>query len=349
MSKYLLATGPTYWMPTQASTFARELDWVFMFIMWVCVVFFVVIAGAMFYFMIRYRRRGPHDQVSRITHNTPLEVTWSVAPSFLLVMMFWWGFDAFMVTRTTPAGAYEIKVQAVRWKWTFVYPNGGDSDELHVPPGRPIVLKMNSSDVLHSLFVPAFRCKRDVVPGRTSDVWFQSDKPGTYPLFCAEYCGKDHSDMRTVAVVHNDQAEFDAWLDTNDPLKLLTDEQYAEYRADYDAFMLKYKNDPTMAKILPKLLKPVEMGKRFYDKKGCISCHTLDGKASTGPTWKGVFGREEELSDGSTIKVDENYLRESITVPTAKTVKGFQAGAMSAWRGTDREVELLIEFIKTVK
>lgn len=336
-------------MPPEASTYAHDSDWVFYFILYVCAVFFVIIAGCMFYFMIRFRRRGPHDKVARITHNTPLEIAWSVAPSFLLVMMFWWGFDSFMVTRTTPSGAYEIKVQAQRWKWTFLYPNGGDSDELHIPVDQPVRLVMSSTDVIHSLYVPAFRQKRDVVPGRYSEAWVQSDKPGTYNLFCAEYCGKEHSDMRTTVTVHASRKEFDSWLETNDPIKLLTEEQYKEYRADYNAFMAKYKNDPAMTKILPKLAPPVDMGKKLYEKKGCISCHSLDGKPNTGPTWKGVFGRDEEMSDGVHIKVDENYLLESITNPSAKTVKGFQAGAMPAWRGTDREVQLLIEYIKTVK
>ncbi len=351
MMEFLLAQAaphPSFWMPPQASTKAAGVDWLFNFILYVCLFFFVLIAVLMFYFMIRYRRRTPYDKVASVTHNTPLEVAWSVLPSFVLVLMFWWGFDGFMYARTVPANPYEVKVKAQKWSWLFTYPNGSESDNLHVPVNRPIRLVMSSEDVIHSLFVPAFRVKRDVVPGRYSELWFQATHTGEYDLYCTEYCGTSHSDMRGTVFVY-DAKDFEHWLETNDPIKQLTPEQYQEYRANYDDFVTKYAADPVVAPVIPKLLKPAEMGRKLYTKKGCSSCHSVDGGANTGPTWKEMYAHEVALSDGSKVMADENYLRESILNPNAKIVAGFRPGQMPVVSMTDREIDLLIEYMKTLK
>jgi cytochrome c oxidase subunit II len=350
MDLLLAQTLPqTFWMPEQASTVAPTIDNVFYFIYWVCVVFFVIIAGVMFYFMIKYRRRGKNDKVGTITHHTGLEIAWSVLPSFLLVLMFWWGFKGFMQLRTVPPGAYDIRVDAAQWSFSFRYQNGTESDEVHTWKGKPTRMVMWSKDVLHAVFIPAFRVKRDIVPGRYSELWFEPTKSGNFKLYCAEYCGTSHSDMRARVIVHETKSDFDEWLKNADPLNSLTPEQFVEYKADYDAFMAKYKSDPLLGPKLAKLQKPVEMGAKLYEKKGCKSCHTIDGSKFTGPTWKALWGRQEAIAGGTMVTVDENYVRESIKEPNAKKVAGYENVVMPVTRLTDAEIDCLIEYMKTLK
>lgn len=335
-------------MPVRASTVAPAVDAAFLFIFWVSLIFFVLIAGLMFVFIARYRRRHPGQEASSgVTHNTPLEILWSVIPTVLVCVMFWWGFRVFMDMRTVPENAYEIQVRAFKWGWQFLYPTGVDSDELHVPVDTPIVLTMSSDDVIHSCYIPAFRVKRDVVPGRYSKMWFQSDTPGTYPLFCAEYCGKSHSDMRTVTVVH-EPGDFSRWLETANPLTALTPEQYQEFTQDPQAFIDRYKDDPQIGKYVLKLETPQQAGARLYVKKSCAQCHSVDGSANTGPTWKGLFGSQREFRDGGSAVADENYIRESILEPNKHIVKGFDA-AMPKVPIKDREIDMIIAYMKSLR
>jgi len=342
--------GRRLWMPEEASNFAGEVDWVFYFIFYVSLAFFVLIAGCMFYFAWRYRRRRPGQEAeAQITHNTPLELAWSILPAILLVFMFWWGFKGFMDMRTIPDNAYEINVHAYKWAWQFEYPRGITTDELHVPADRPVRLIMNSQDVIHSLYIPAFRVKRDVVPGRYSDLWFIATRPGRYPLFCAEYCGAGHSSMNTICEVHP-PGEFEKWLETADPLRALPDEMYIEYQKDPAAFIEKYKDDPEWGKQVRKLKTPAMIGRELYEKKACVTCHTIDGSALQGPSFKGIFERERVFADGTRLPPDmnlETYIRESIVDPNARKVAGFSA-VMPKIALTEREIDCLIAFIKSV-
>lgn len=339
---------PLGFMPVRASTYAPAVDAAFWFIFYVSLFFFVLISGLMFYFIARYRRRTPYQEAaSDVTHNTTLELAWSVIPTILVCIMFWWGFKAFMDMRTFPDNAYEINVRAFKWGWSFGYPGGIASEELHMPVDVPILLTMTSEDVIHSLYIPAFRAKRDVVPGRYAKMWFQPDRPGTYPLFCAEYCGKSHSDMRSVAVVH-EPGEFEKWLETADPLNALSDDQYAEFMADRDAFIERYKDDEVLGKVIPRLETPEELGAKLVVKKACLQCHSTDGSPNTGPTWKGLFGSQREFRDGASAIADEDYLRESILEPNKKVVKGFDA-SMPRVPISDREIDAIIRYIKTLK
>lgn len=343
-------TDPTLFMPEQASTTAAGVDTAFYFILYVSLFFFVLIVSLMFVFVIRYRRRRPGEKApGKVAHSTPLEITWSVIPVILVAVMFWLGFSSFLRMRTMPADAYEINVEAKRWSWLFRYPGGIEHNELHVPVDTPVRLVMRSEDVIHSLFIPAFREKRDVVPGRYSDLWFRAPKPGSYVLLCTEYCGTQHSDMTTVCVVH-EPGEFEKWLETADPLKKLTDEQYAEYRADPAAFVEKHKDDP----VLGKLETPAMVGEKLAVKKGCMQCHTTDGKAGQGnaPSFAGLFQREHVFRDplaqqayeGMTI---ESYVRESILEPKAKIVAGAD-DVMPKITMTDREIDQIIAYLKTL-
>ncbi len=331
-----------FWMPPQASDFAGAVDSVFHFVMGVSIVFFVLIAVLMFWFAGVYRRAEGVKPAYHITHNTPLELTWSIIPLILVVIMFWWGFQVYMDMKVAPSNAREVEVLAQRWFWTFTYPGGITSDELHVEVNQPVRLVMRSEDVLHSLWVPAFRAKMDLVPGRFTSMWFRPTRVGTFPLLCTEYCGKDHSQMVSKVIVH-DVGKLAGELERLDPIKRMTPEQYQEYAQDPDAFI---KANPDFK----NLVTPADMGKRLWTKKGCAGCHSIDGTTNQGPTWLGIWGRSEKLTDGSEVTVDENYVRESILNPGARIVAGYQ-NVMNSYQGriTDREIALIISFMKTLE
>ena len=190
------------WMPPPVSTVAGHVDWLFYFILGVSTFFFLLIVALMVLFVVRYRRREGQGAEVSPSHNTALEVIWTVIPIVVVIVIFIFGFKGFLDMATPPANAYEIQVEAQKWSWSFTYPSGYVDSNLHVPVNRPVKLVMRSADVIHSLYVPAFRIKRDVVPGRYATAWFEATEPGEYDLFCAEYCGTSHSDMLAHVVVH---------------------------------------------------------------------------------------------------------------------------------------------------
>ena len=279
----------SYWFPEQASSLAAPVDNLFMYIFWVSLVFFIAIVIAMVYFSFKYRRKGGViDPIPSSSHNTLIEIVWSVGPSVLLVYMFVQGASTYFDSRIAPVEAEEIIVTASRWNWVFTYPNGDSSSELHLVNNRPTRLKMQSTDVLHSFFVPAFRQKQDIVPGRYTYAYFQPTKTGLYRLSCNEYCGREHSKMRTVAEVHTDDK------DRMDNTKWIKSEYY-----------------------------PWKNGERTY-MINCSGCHKINGEAATGPALNLLYGmKERPLMDGSTVKVDSAYILESIWEPNAKVAQGF--------------------------
>jgi cytochrome c oxidase subunit II len=317
------APSDSFWLPIDASVTSRNIDWVWDFMVWMSVLTALAIFVAMFHFVTKYKAksRAANEHAEKSAeHNTTLEITWSVLPLFVCIALFVWGFKGFVDLRTPPKEAMELHANAQKWKWTFDYkcPTGGMTDDtLHVPIDRPVRMIISSVDVLHALYIPSFRTKMDAVPGRYTDLWFQATKAGDYPVFCAEYCGTSHSDMLTHIVVHP-AGEYETWLRT------------ACEKAD-------------------SMVGP-ERGKKLYTQQGCDTCHSVDGTAKIGPTWKGLFGKSEAIADGSTLKVDENYLRESMMDPAAKVVKGF-APSMPTYQGklSDKDVDGLIEYIKTLK
>ncbi len=307
---------PSFWMPPQVSTFAANVDWLFMVILGISVFFFVLIVALMIVFVIRYRHREGHVAEASPTHNLPLEVVWTAIPVAVVMVIFYLGFTSYLDMATPPANAYEVRVEGQKWKWTFTYPNGYVDENLHVPVDRPIRLVMSSADVIHSLYVPAFRIKRDVVPGRYSKEWFQATTPGEYDVFCAEYCGTGHSDMLAHVIVHP-PGEFEQWLEK--------------------------------ASNFLDTMTPVEAGRKLYQVRGCQQCHSVDGTAKVGPSFKGIFGEPQVLSNGSKVTVDENYIRESILEPQAKVVAGFEP-VMPTYQGRlkDPEIDALIQYIKSL-
>jgi cytochrome c oxidase subunit 2 len=309
-----------FWMPVDASVTTRNVDWLYDFLVWMSVVSSIAILGAMAYFVIKYKaksRKANERALSQLDHSTSLEITWSVLPIFVLIALFVWGFKGFVDMRTAPKDAYEIRATGQKWKWLFTYPGGFVDDTLHVPVDRPVRMVINAVDVLHSLYFPNFRQKIDAIPGRYTDLWFQATKPGDYPIECAEYCGTSHSNMLSHVIVHP--------------------------AGGYETWLQEQQN-----KILS--LPPEELGKLLFEKQGCSTCHTVDGSPKIGPTWKAAFGRTETFTDGSSAKVDENYIRQSILEPNAKIVAGF-APAMPTYQGKlkDAEIDGIIAYIKSLK
>ncbi len=306
----------SFWMPPQISTVAHSVDSLFNFILGLSVFFFVLIVAVMLFFVIRYRRREGFDAADSASHNTALELTWTIIPLILVVVIFFFGFRGYLDMATPPSNAYEILVDGQKWNWSFTYPNGYVDENLHVPVDRPVRLVMTSADVIHSLYVPAFRIKMDVVPGRYSKAWFEATEPGEYQLFCAEYCGTSHSDMLAMVVVHP-AGEFETWLEK--------------------------------ASNFLETMTPVEAGQKLFSVRGCMQCHSVDGTAKTGPTMSGVFGRTEALADGGSVVVDENYIRESILEPMARVVAGYEP-VMPTYQGRlkDAEITAIIEYLKSL-
>jgi cytochrome c oxidase subunit 2 len=310
------------WIPEVASNLASKVDGVLLLITLMSLVFFILITVVLVYFAIKYRRRREDEETPYITGSEPLEIIWTVIPSILLIVLFVYGYVVYKEMRTPPKDAIDIGVQAKQWLWTFDYYNGKKTiNELYVQQNRPVRLVMQSDDVLHDLFIPAFRMKQDVLPGRYVQQWFTPTKIGTFDIFCAEYCGTGHSAMLAKIVVLSPEA-YEIWD------KGLKAEQGAGVAS----------------------LPPAELGEKLYKEKGCNACHSVDGSKIVGPSFKGIYGHTVELQDGSTVDVDENYIRESILEPQAQVVKGFQP-VMPSFKGilSDEDITSLIAYIKTLK
>ncbi|MEW6250637.1 MAG: cytochrome c oxidase subunit II [Planctomycetota bacterium] len=308
------AGGGSFWLPPEASHAAGVSDAVFYFIYGVSAFFFCLIVALMIYFIIRYRQRRAGDPaLSQVSHHTGLEITWSAIPLILVVLMFLMGFRGFLGVVTPERNALHIRVTGQKWVWAFKYPSGHVDSELHLPVGTPVRLTLESADVIHSLWIPAFRIKRDAVPGRYNQMAVTATTPGEYLAVCAEYCGTNHSNMVARVVVHP-SGEYEKWL--------------AE------------------ASDLFRTRSPVEVG-AFLVKNRCGGCHSVDGKANVGPTLKGIYEHPVQLADGQTVTADDNYLRESIVDPRAKVVKGYEP-LMPTFKGQlkDREITAIIDYIK---
>lgn len=348
---FLADVPDSFFFPVDASTYAQEVDSTFDMILWISNAFFFAILAAMIIFVVRYRQAKGGRATSRATHHNLLEISWTVLPCFLLVIMFVRGSWGFLNMQTPPEGADVVNVKAFKWGWTMDYGNAAFHPELHVVVNRPTRMVMRSSDVIHAFFVPAFRIKRDIVPGRYNTTWFEAtvaskrvsdaelqqaldeaeanngnfnyehgftpDGYTYFDLFCAEYCGRDHSRMKSYVVVHETQEDLDAWL--------------AKIKVRQPGVPLE------------------EHGQKLYNQRGCASCHSIDGTPRVGPTFVNLFGKQEALASGETVLVDENYLRESILDPKAKVVAGLQP-VMPSYQGqlTDDDIDSLIAYMKTL-
>ncbi len=319
----------SFWLPKATSTLAGQVDTAWNTVLYTTIVFFLLLMVPTGYFLMKYRRKKEGEVTSAIDHSTTIEVVWTTIPLGVLVVLFFVGLTPWVSAKVAPAGALEINVTAKKWNWSFQYPDGTVSaGKLIVPKGKPVKLTLSSVDVIHSFYVPEFRIKQDAVPGLYTSIWFEATEVKDMTVLCTEYCGnadpcpKDesipcgHSDMlATVSVL--EETKFKEWLETGG----------------------EDKSTP-----------PAERGKALFASWGCATCHSLDGSKATGPTLKAILGKKEELADGSTVTVDENYLRESILVPTAKQVKGFPL-IMPTFQGQLKpsQVDALIAFLKEQK
>lgn len=327
-------------MPPAATEIAGRVDALYGFLLISSLISFIILMGGLAYFVNKYRRRGSDDKTAYITHDYTLEFLWSFIPFVIFMICFGWGAKIYLDYREIPKNPLEVHVVAKKWDWEFVYKNGRkvgstlDENNKPVPPTMVVPVnkavrlimtsvKVNPDDkkdraVLHSFFVPAFRVKQDIVPGRYTQMSFTPTQKGTFHVFCTEYCGTGHSNMLArIDVV--DEQEFNDWV-------------IGESGGG------------------PKELSMADKGKNIYATRACIGCHSLDGKKMTGPTWKGLFGSERPTNKG-TVTADENYLRESILKSNEKIVQGYPANQMPSYQGqlTDEDVTAVIEFIKTVK
>ena len=318
----------SFWMAEAASSTAEEVDLMFNFIMWINYIFAAIIGVLMVWFCIKYRRRPGIRADQSITHNTPLEITWSIIPTILCAVMFWGGYVTFLDLRTPPPDAMKVNATAYRWGWNFQYANGVESpQEFHVPADTPIEMVMTSTDTLHSFHLPAYRAKSDVLPNRYTKIWFNSGKPGVYRVYCTEYCGKLHSNMYAKLVV--------------------------EPREDYEAWLTKTGN--WMVDENGELKPLLEIGELTYNRRGCKSCHSIDGSKGTGPTFAGLWGLERKFDDGTSAVADENYISQSIWDPYSQVVvdgNGVSYGKQMTLYSPKIPVEQvngMIEYIKSLE
>jgi len=300
--------------PEQASTVAGRVDALYIYLIAISVFFSLLIAGLVIYFAVKFRRKSETEIPKPVHEPHALEAAWIAIPFVIAMSMFVWGASIFYSMSRPPAGALDVYVVGKQWMWKFQHPTGQrEINELHVPIGRAVRLTLASEDVIHSFYVPAFRVKADVVPGRYRTAWFQATKPGTYHLFCAEYCGTRHAGMI-------------GWVTVMQP-------------ADYEAWLSGGGTPGTLA----------ASGEKLFEQLGCNTCHRAD-TTGRGPILDGLFGRQVQLASGQTIAADETYLRESIVNPQAKLVSGYQP-IMPTFQGLVGEEGLLqlVAYIKEMK
>ena len=295
-------------------TTTEAVDPVFLFIFGACLVLLIGITAAMLWFVVRYHRSRAPEPTSKMEGSLWLEIAWTALPTLLVLAMFYYGWSGYLTLRSVPPGALQTTAVARMWSWSFQYANGKTSDKLYVPVGKPVQVNIESRDVLHGFYVPAFRIKRDAVPGMKNHVWFVATTPGSYNIFCSQYCGTDHSAMiSTVEAIPADK--FAAWLEEGKG-------------------------------------GAVPAGQALMEKHGCLGCHSLDGSKKVGPTLKGLFGSKVPVTRGGKAMVvvaDEAYLRESIQVPSAAIVEGFPPIMPVTADLTAAELNTLVEYLKGLK
>jgi cytochrome c oxidase subunit II len=341
-----------FFLPAPSSNIAHGVDWAWNFVLGITGFFFVLVVGAMIFFIIRYRRRGPNELTSAITHNTPLEIMWTGIPTILVFVIFYIGFKGFIFYDTPQTNCRPVEVVASQWSFNFKYPNGSEDKNLYLEKDVPVVLNITSNDVLHAVYIPAFRTQRNAIMGRITQIWFipevlspvpVGNDPGGFDLFCTQYCGLKHSEMGARVHVLDTEHYNKKMTELANPFKL---------------------TDPVTGK--GQWIPYVEVGKKFYNQYSCSQCHTIDGSKNTGPTWKGLWKSNVTFSEsnvpGFTLSPSDSdekweaYIHESVLIPSAKIVKDFQnqmppqpqfAGDEANPAGLEK-LRAVIEYMKSV-
>jgi cytochrome c oxidase subunit 2 len=299
--------------PEQASSIARSVDLLYFFISAVTIFFSALIFSVIFYFMIKYRRRSPDERPKAIEGSLPLEIIWTLIPTLIVALIFVWSSSLYFRNSVAPQGSLEIFVTGKQWMWRIEHSEGQrEINELHVPLGRPVKLTMTSEDVIHDFFIPAFRIKKDVLPGRYTTLWFTATKTGTFHLFCAQYCGAFHAGM-IGSIIVQEPDEYESWLAGGAPGESME-----------------------------------QAGSKVFQASGCSTCHTPDG-AGLGPALNGVYGQPVKLTTGETVTADDAYMRESILLPKAKIVLGYSP-IMPSFQGqlTEEQLNNLVAYLRTL-
>ena len=298
----------------------ETVDKVFIYIIGISIVLLVLITLTMVFFVIRYsRKRNPTP--SDISGNLKLEITWTVLPTLLVLAMFYWGYEGFLLMRNVPKDAMTVRVTGRMWEWSFEYDNGRRAKELFVPAGKPIKLLLKSADVLHSFYIPSFRVKEDVIPGRETYLWFKPEQFGQAVIYCAEYCGQRHAYMMSKVIIMPPD-KFAEW--------------YGSGKAQDGARGLSLQE------------RALTVMRDF----GCTGCHSTDGSAGDGPTFRGLLGKTRTIKVGGKtrdIVADEAYIRSSVRDPGREIVKGWENMMPQDDKITDAQIQDIIDYIKTLK
>jgi cytochrome c oxidase subunit II len=320
--------GGGIFLPKQASTHAPAVDYLFYYINAVSIVFGVAIIVLTFWWAWKYRS-SVHPNPQPAGHNNVLEIVWTVVPALLILVMFWYGFVGFIDMTVAPPNAERVKVTGKMWAWNFEYPNpaggpNGVTDILYLPKDKPVILEMTSIDTIHSLYIPAFRLKKDVVPGRFNQFWVQATELGEFPVYCTEYCGKLHSKMLAKAVV-----------------------------LEEDAFREKMKEVADYRKVNGNYASAAEIGFKIAQLNGCFSCHSVDGTNNTGPTWKDLIGETQPVASGRNPVGGFDYIYESTHYPQKEIALGPDGkpytAAMSAYTNlTAEQTWYLTEYFRSL-
>lgn len=303
-------------MYPEASNYVQGVDTAFKVIFGISIFFLIGITIVMLYFVYRYHRKK-HPRAVQVKEKTWVEVTWTVIPLLLVMLMFYYGYIAYKPMREVPPGAMEVTAIGKMWEWSFEYKGGRQSGELVVPIDKPVRLNLVALDVIHSLYIPAFRIKEDMVPGTKDFMWFTPQRIGEFEILCAEYCGMKHSFMESKVRVLSQQ-DFDVWLSAL-PEKMIEHE-----------------------------------GLSLIKKNGCTGCHSLDGKKGVSTTFKNLYGTKRVVITSGNEReaiADDFYIKQSVFNPSADVVKGYPDGVMKSYKGvvTKDEAAKIIEYLKTIK
>lgn len=310
-------------MYSGASTFVEGVDNAFVFIIGISLFFLIGITAFMIYFIYRYNAKK-HPKAVQIEGNNTLEIVWTVIPIILVLGMFYYGYVGWVPMKKIPEEGVVVTANARMWSFSFQYDNGRVSDKLYVPKDTAVIVNLNALDVLHSFYVPAFRIKEDMVPGMIKTSWFEAHKTGTFNVFCSEYCGLQHSLMISEVIVM-EQDKFWEW----------------------------YNDTTAMVQRVEEGVNPAVLGSQIVQAKGCIACHSLDGRNIIGPTFKGSYGTViTVITEGEErqVTVDDEYIRRSIYEPNYDVHEGFRPGQMISYQNeiSEEQIGFIIEYLKTL-